>query len=79
MNDKYKSCNLIPVKVIYLATKGDIVSIEIIIKNYEPYISKLCTKTVFDSKGNTYKCVDEEKKNLIELKLISKILDFKIA
>ncbi|HBF4557141.1 helix-turn-helix domain-containing protein [Clostridioides difficile] len=75
----HKTNKLLPYDVIYAATKGDITSIGIVLKNYEAYIIKLCTKTQYDKQGNAYKCLDEEKKNLLELKLIYTILKFKIA
>ncbi|HGM3708085.1 TPA: helix-turn-helix domain-containing protein [Clostridioides difficile] len=64
---------------MYAATKGDVISIEIILRNYEAYIIKLCTRTLYDKGGNVYRCLDEEKKSLLELKLIYTILKFKVA
>lgn len=75
----YKNNKLLPYDIIYEATKGDVNSIEIVLKNYESYIVKLCTKTIYDKRGNAYKCLDLEKKNLLELKLIYKILKFKFV
>lgn len=75
----HKTNKLLPYDVIYAATKGDIISVGMVLKNYEAYIIKLCTKILYDKQGNAYKCLDEEKKNLLELKLIYTILKFKIA
>lgn len=79
MSSLHKINKLLPYDVIYAATEGDVISIEIVLKNYEAYIVKLCTKTLYDKRGNAYKCLDEEKKNLLEIKLIYTILKFKVA
>ncbi|CCL23617.1 helix-turn-helix domain-containing protein [Clostridioides difficile] len=75
----HKNNKLLPYDIIYAAAKGDIIAIGIVLKNYEAYIVKLCTKTLYDKRGNAYKCLDLEKKNLLELKLIYKILKFKFV
>ena len=77
MSSLHKTNKLLSYDVIYAATKGDVISIEIILRNYEAYIIKLCT--LYDKGGNVYRCLDEEKKSLLELKLIYTILKFKVA
>ncbi|AXU26455.1 helix-turn-helix domain protein [Clostridioides difficile CD149] len=79
MSSLHKTNKLLSYDVIYAATKGDVISIEIILRNYEAYIIKLCTRTLYDKGGNVYRCLDEEKKSLLELKLIYTILKFKVA
>ena len=41
---------------------------------YECYINKLCTRTLYDSNGIPYVCVDEYMKRRLEIKLIHAIV-----
>lgn len=72
-----KNYRLLPYSVILEASKGDISAIEVVLKHYEMYITKLCTRTVCDKQGRTFIYLDENKKSRMELKLITKILTFK--
>ena len=38
------------------------------------YINKLCTRTLYDSNGIPYVCVDEYMKHRLEIKLIHSII-----
>ena len=62
MNTVRKSENLLPFPVISAAANGDTTAMCAILKHYEGYIAKLCTRTLKDDAGNTYsmwtrKCV----------------------
>ena len=64
MNTVRKSENLLPFPVISAAANGDTNAMCAILKHYEGYIAKLCTRTLKDDAGNTYSYVDEEMRNL---------------
>ena len=59
MNTVRKSENLLPFPVISAAANGDTTAMCAILKHYEGYIAKLCTRTLKDDAGNmwTRKCV----------------------
>ena len=54
MNTVRKSENLLPFPVISAAANGDTNAMCAILKHYEGYIAKLCTRTLKDDAGNTY-------------------------
>ena len=54
MNTVRKSENLLPFPVISAAANGDTTAMCAILKHYEGYIAKLCTRTLKDDAGNTY-------------------------
>ena len=58
MNTVRKSENLLPFPVISAAANGDTTAMCAILKHYEGYIAKLCTRTLKDDAGNTYSYVD---------------------
>lgn len=53
MNTVRKSENLLPFPVISAAANGDTNAMCAILKHYEGYIAKLCTRTLKDDAGNT--------------------------
>ncbi|HIW59816.1 MAG TPA: helix-turn-helix domain-containing protein [Candidatus Anaerobutyricum avicola] len=61
------------------ASKGDIEAIDKVLKHYEGYIAVLSTRKLYDEYGNTHYCVDESLRRRLETKLITKVLNFKIA
>ena len=54
MNTVSKTENLVPFPVISAAVNGDTTAMCAILKHYEGYIAKLCTRTLKDDAGNTY-------------------------
>ena len=52
MNTVRKSENLLPFPVISAAANGDTNAMCAILKHYEGYIAKLCTRTLKDDAGN---------------------------
>ena len=70
MNTVRKSENLLPFPVISAAANGDTTAMCAILKHYEGYIAKLCTRTLKDDAGNTYSYVDEEMRNRLQVRLI---------
>ena len=71
MNTVRKSENLLPFPVISAAANGDTTAMCAILKHYEGYIAKLCTRTLKDDAGNTYSYVDEEMRNRLQVRLIT--------
>lgn len=65
MNTVRKSENLLPFPVISAAANGDTTAMCAILKHYEGYIAKLCTRTLKDDAGNTYSYVDEEMRSVL--------------
>ena len=61
--------NLLPFPVISAAANGDTNAMCAILKHYEGYIAKLCTRTLKDDAGNTYSYVDEEMRNRLQVRL----------
>ena len=70
--------DLLTFQTIQAASSGDIEAINDVLKHYEGYIIKLSTRRVYDESGNVFYCVDETLKRRLEIKLITKVLDFKL-
>ena len=81
MMKKYDVRNnkLIPFATICRATAGDVEAIQTILGHFEGYIATLATKCICDASGNSHFYVDEEIRRRLEIKLITKILSFKVA
>lgn len=65
---------LLPLSVMEAAHAGDAIAMEQVLRYYECYINKLCTRTLYDSNGIPYVCVDEYMKRRLEIKLIHAIV-----
>ena len=65
---------LLPLSVIEAAHAGDAMAMEQVLRYYECYINKLCTRTLYDGNGIPYVCVDEYMKRRLEIKLIHAIV-----
>lgn len=74
-----KPTNLLPFNIIAEAANGDTTAMCVILRHYEGYIAKLCTRTLIDEAGNTYSYVDEEMRNRLKVRLIARTLAFKVA
>ena len=61
---------LLPLSVM----EADAMAMERVLRYYEGYINKLCTRTLYDSNGFPYVCVDEYMKRRLEIKLIHSIV-----
>lgn len=79
MQKEKQQRRLLPIEVIRSASSGDVEAIQKVLKHYEGYIAKLATRKLYDEYGNFYYCVDETLRRRLETKLITKVLDFKIA
>ncbi len=70
----YKGRELLPLAVSDAAQAGDADAVEQVLRYYEGYINKLCTRTLYDEYGYPHVCVDEYMKHLLEIKLIYAIV-----
>ena len=71
---RVKLMALMPLSVMEAAHAGDAIAMEQVLRYYECYINKLCTRTLYDSNGIPYVCVDEYMKRRLEIKLIHSIV-----
>ena len=65
---------LLPLSVIDAARNGDAQAVESVLRYYEGYINKLCTRTLYDPDGQPRVRVDEYMKRRLEIKLIHSIV-----
>lgn len=70
----YKSREPLPLSIICAAKAGDNEAIERVLRHYESYINKLCTRTLYDEIGCPHNCVDEYMKHRLEAKLTQAII-----
>lgn len=70
---------LLPFIIVQKASSGNPEAINKVLKHYEPYICKLSLRLVYDEFGNAYMMVDEYMRRCLETKLITQILNFKVA
>ena len=70
----YKGKELLPLSVINAAHDGDAQAVDSVLRYYEGYINKLCTRTLCDSDGQSRVRVDEYMKHRLEIKLIHSIV-----
>ena len=54
--------------------RRDAEAVEQVLRYYEGYINKLCTRTLYDEYGNPYVCLDKWMKHHLENKLIQAIV-----
>ena len=71
---KYKGKELLPLLVIDAARDGDAQAVDSVLRYYEGYINKLCTRTLYDPDGQPRIRVDEYMKRRLEIKLIHSIV-----
>lgn len=65
---------LLPMDVIEAARAGDPLALERILRYYDRYINKLCTRTLYDKNGLQYIGVDEYMKHRLQAKLTEAIV-----
>ena len=65
---------LLPMSVIEAARAGDPLAVERVLRYYDRYINKLCTRTLYDGSGQPHICIDEYMKRRLEIKLIQSIV-----
>ena len=74
VSTKYKGKELLPLSVIDAARNGDAQAVDSVLRYYEGYINKLCTRTLYDPDGQPRVRVDEYMKRRLEIKLIHSIV-----
>lgn len=75
----HKKYGLVPYQTLVLATQGNIEAIDVVLQHYKGYIITLAMKQVYDPYGSSYCIVDDALRCRLEAKLITTILNFKIA
>ncbi|HFF2554318.1 TPA: helix-turn-helix domain-containing protein [Listeria monocytogenes] len=74
-----KNYNRVSYDVILQARSGSKEEIERIKLHFQPYIVKNSLRFVTDSSGTSHLTIDEILKNQLEIRLLNKILSFKIT
>ena len=69
---------LLDLSVIQAASNGDVEALGVVVKHYEGYIRKLSIRRLYEE-GQVHYCIDETLRGRLEIKLIEKVLSFKIA
>lgn len=65
---------LLPLSVIEAAHAGDSLAVESVLRYYDGYMNKLCTRTLCELDGTPHVRVDEYMKHRLQNKLIRAIL-----
>ncbi len=65
---------LLPMDVIEAARAGDSLALERVLRYYEGYINKLCTRMLYDKDGLPYIGIDEYMKHRLQAKLVESIV-----
>ena len=65
---------LLPMEVIEAARAGDPLALECVLRYYDRYINKICTRTLYDKNGLPYIGVDEYMKHRLQAKLTEVIV-----
>ena len=65
---------LLPLSVIEAARAGDPLAVERVLRYYEGYINKLCTRTLYDKDGLPHIGIDEYMKHRLQVKLTEAIV-----
>lgn len=70
----HKGKDLPPVLVIHAASGGDSEAMEQVLRYYDDYMSRLCTRTLYDKDGTPHVCVDTHMKRCLEIRLIRAVM-----
>ena len=65
---------LLPLSIFAEARAGDPLAMERILRYYDGYMNKLCTRTLYDGSGQPHICIDEYMKRRLQIKLIHSIV-----
>ncbi len=65
---------LLPMDVIEAARTGDPLALEHVLRYYDRYINKICTRTLYDEDGMPFIGVDEYMKRRLQAKLTEAIV-----
>lgn len=75
---KNKKRKIISYEVIEKVLTNEVNAIYEVLKYYEPYINKLSLREYYDTYGKMIFVLDEDIKQMLQIKLVMKIIDFKI-
>lgn len=67
----------LPEEVIDIACAGDVAALDRVLRFYDKYINKLCTRTLYDKYGLPCVRVDEVMKNRLQAKLVKALVEMK--
>ena len=70
----FRGRELLPLSVIEAARAGDPLAVERVLRYYEGYINKLCTRTLYDKDGLPHIEIDEYMKHRLQAKLVEAIV-----
>ena len=73
----YKGRSPLPDAVIDAACAGDATAIDHILRHYDKYINKLCTRTLYEKDGSSCVRVDEVMKSRLQAKLVKALVEKK--
>lgn len=65
---------LLSMGVIELARAGDPLAVEQVLRYYDRYINKICTRTLYDKDGVPHIGIDEYMKHRLQAKLVEAIV-----
>ena len=65
---------LLPLSVMEAAHAGDAMAMEQVLRYYDNYMSRLCTRTLYDKDGTPHVCVDTYMKRCLEIRLIRAVM-----
>ena len=68
-----------PFTTIEAATQGNVTAINAIVRHYSGYIAALSLRPCWDEFGHVHMAVNPDIQRRLETKLITKVLQFKIA
>ena len=68
---------LLSMDVIEAARAGDPLALERVLRYYNRYVNKICTRTLYDKNGLPYIGVDEHMKHRLQAKLMEAIVNKK--
>ena len=74
VGQKLKLCPEQYLPIVEGAIDGDSQAVDQVLRYYEGYINKLCTRTLYDPDGQPHVRVDEYMKRRLEIKLIHSIV-----
>ena len=70
----FNSRVLLPIDVIEAACAGDPLALERVLRYYDRYIKKICTRTLYDKDGFPHIDIDEDMKHRLQAKLTEAIV-----
>ena len=65
---------LLPLSVMEAAHAGDAMTMEQVLRYYDDYMSRLCTRTLYEKDGTPHVCVDTHMKRCLEIRLIRAVM-----